>query len=71
MYGEQGIHVCLTDDEAREASRQAGRYWAAKRQVVRSLCAYCGKEFEGLKKRKYCCNAHRVNAFKRRQREAK
>jgi hypothetical protein len=49
-------------------SAELGRLLAAKRAIVKGNCMVCGREFEGIKKRKYCSHtcAQRVYDAKKR-----
>jgi len=64
--------------EENEGVREAARQLAARRKRVIAKCAYCGKEFEGTARRRYCSRScankryyesHKVT-IRQRQREA-
>ncbi len=55
--------MALTDDEILSA---AGRVRAAKRRQVVKACAVCGTPFVGIAQRRYCSDACRVRASRRR-----
>ena len=42
--------------------REAARAMAASREVVTQRCRICGKEFQGIKRRKYCSPECRIRS---------
>jgi hypothetical protein len=55
------------DEHERDILREAGRRFAALRQVVTSRCEICGDEITGTLKRRYCSNKCRVKASRQRR----
>jgi hypothetical protein len=55
------------DEHERDILREAGRRFAALRQVVTSRCEICGTEITGTLKRRYCSNKCRVKASRQRR----
>ena len=55
--------MVMTDDEIVSA---AARLRAAKRRRVTKACEVCGRSFEGIAQRRYCSDACRIRASRRR-----
>lgn len=54
-----------------ESSASIGAKLAALRKIVTNNCAFCGKEIEGLKTRKYCNESCKQGAKNARNRSKK
>jgi predicted nucleic acid-binding Zn ribbon protein len=60
-------------DDLKNLMREAGRQAAARREIVPHICAVCGKEYEAMKKSRYCsanCR-QRAHRAKVKQQEGK
>lgn len=53
-------------DRERKIVREAGRRFAALREIVAIRCLVCGRETSGTKRRRYCSDACRVRASRER-----
>lgn len=57
----------MESEADRRLLRRIGQESAARRRVVIARCAVCGAEIRGLKTRRYCSDACRAKAYRRRK----
>jgi hypothetical protein len=61
--------VSAPDETERRTLREAGRKYAAMREVVDLRCAACGRQTSGMKTKRYCSDVCRVRASRDRAKQ--